>query len=140
MSKRKLSNKIFGENPWDVEVELSAVVHVSIDHARPCNNWIEVNGRPLAAAIKEGRRLHPEVLDFLATMIKRGPTNRQTARSWQTIDAQQEYPRLHGRTSCRARQHIRKGRQDIWHERGRCAQSRNSLAQESKINSFNYGA
>ena len=74
MRKRKLSNKIFGENPWDVEVELSpADLNPITARARVINRYMH-NGdlRPLAAAIKEGRRLHPEVLDFLATMISEG--------------------------------------------------------------------
>ena len=74
MSKRKLSNKIFDENPWDVEVELSpADLDPIIARARVINRYMH-NGdlRPLAAAIKEGRRLHREVLDFLAIMINEG--------------------------------------------------------------------
>ena len=74
MGKRKLSNKIFDENPWDVEVELSpADLDPIVARARVINRYMH-NGdlRPLAAAIKEGRRLHREVLDFLAIMINEG--------------------------------------------------------------------
>jgi len=74
MGKRKLSDKIFGESPWDVEVELSpGDLDPTTARARVINRYMH-NGdlRPLAAAIKEGRRLHPEVLGFLASMISEG--------------------------------------------------------------------
>ena len=74
MRKRKLSDKIFGESPWDVEVELSpGDLDPTTARARVINRYMH-NGdlRPLAAAIKEGRRLHPEVLGFLASMISEG--------------------------------------------------------------------
>jgi hypothetical protein len=34
MRKRKLSNKIFGENPWDVEVELSPLTSIQLPRGR----------------------------------------------------------------------------------------------------------
>ena len=74
MGKSKLSNKIFCESPWDIEIELSpADLNPITARARVIKRYMH-NGdlRPLAAAIKEGRRLHPEVLDFLATMISEG--------------------------------------------------------------------
>jgi hypothetical protein len=67
--KRKQPDQIFGQNPWDVEADLAPAdydprAYIIIRHMH--------NGdlRPLAAAIREGRALHPDVLDFIASMIK----------------------------------------------------------------------
>jgi hypothetical protein len=70
-SKRKRSDQIFGQNPWDVEADLAPADHDA--RAQIIIRYMH-NGdlRPLAAAIRERRPLHTEVLDFLASMIKEG--------------------------------------------------------------------
>jgi hypothetical protein len=71
MRKRKRSDQILGQNPWDVEAALAPADHDA--RAQIIITYMH-NGdlRPLAAAISEGRSLHPDVLDFMASMIREG--------------------------------------------------------------------
>src|SRR5262249_5008623 len=77
MTKRKHnSNKILDQDPWDVEHDLC----INMEGLDPYTHraliiirWMH-NGdlRPLLAAIERDELLHPEVLQFIAIMIKEG--------------------------------------------------------------------
>jgi hypothetical protein len=74
--RRRNSNKILDQDPWDVEHDLCIDMEGLDPHTHRALIIIRYmhNGdlRPLLAALERDEPLHPEVLQFMAIMIKEG--------------------------------------------------------------------